>query len=174
MECVGKERKTDRKSEGEEGKRRARDSPSIGIENRENLFTLRRARTPGLHSSLALACTYTRPAACTSRRLPVARLHPCVKFLRGILPSSFRSSTTTTAVSFLFFFLFLFLFPPSDPLHTWPNRDRRTLWRLLVVATSMAMQQLQQRSLRSAFLSFSHSLSLVGAYVRARFEAGKF
>lgn len=64
-------------------------------EQRELIYFTSRTHTgPSSHSPRVRTCT--RAAACTSRRLPVARLHPCVKFLRGILPSSFRSSTTTT------------------------------------------------------------------------------
>lgn len=68
------------------------------------------------------------------------RLHPCVKFLRGILPSSSRPSPPTT--SFL------------PLIYTRPNRDQSRSPELRcgsssAAATSMAVQQLTRSSISS-------------------------
>lgn len=146
---------------------------SIGIENRENLFTLRRARnrTEFSHSRTRVhvhALPHARPVV-----FLVARLHPCVKFLRGILPSSFRSSTTTTTTC------------PSCSSSSSSSSLPLTPCTLGRTETAEPCGVFWSWQLRWRCNNFNNdlsdlpsspslSLSLVGAYVRARFEAGKF
>lgn len=105
----------------------------IGIRQRELIYFTSRTQVS--------ACARVR-YTCMSLFPPLrVRLHPCVKFLRGILPSSSRPSPPTT--SFL------------SPIYTWANRDQaappNSVW--LVFGRSNfdgAVQQLARSSIPSS------------------------